>query len=187
MINEKLNWKLHQSKYVFKDRWFIARADRCEMPNGKIVEPYYVLEFPNWCNVVVITEHDEVLMVKQYRHAIQSTTIELPGGVIDAHETPEQAAIREVKEETGYSINTLKLLYKTAPNPATNNNYAFMFLATGAKKNHVQALDAYEDIEIDTYTKNEIITLLTEGKILHGVQIGALYAAMYALGWLKNN
>jgi 8-oxo-dGTP pyrophosphatase MutT (NUDIX family) len=113
-------WKLHSSKYVFKDKWFIARADYCEMPDGTIIEPYYVLEFPNWCIVVLITENEEVVMVKQYRHAIQTTTIELPGGVIDVNENPEAAAIREVLEETGYVINNLKLLYNPHKNFMTS-------------------------------------------------------------------
>lgn len=179
-----LTWKLHSSKYVFKDKWFIARADYCEMPDGTIVEPYYVLEFPNWCNVVLITENEEIVMVKQYRHAIQTTTIELPGGVIDANENPEDAAIREVLEETGYVINNLKLLYKTAPNPATNNNYAYFYLATGAKLLGDQNLDKFEDIETIHYSKDEILELLKEGKILHGVQVGALYAAFHHVKWL---
>ena len=180
-----LTWKLHSSKYVFKDKWFIARADYCEMPHGTIVEPYYVLEFPNWCNVVLITENEEIVMVKQYRHAIQTTTIELPGGVIDANENPESAAIREVLEETGYVIDDVCLLYKTAPNPATNNNYAYFYLATGAKLIGNQKLDEFEDIDTILYSKDEIIALLTEGKILHGVQVGALYAAFHQLGWLS--
>lgn len=179
-----LTWKLQSSKYVVKNEWFIARADNCEMPDGTIVEPYYVLEFPNWCNVVLITENEEIVMVKQYRHAIQTTTIELPGGVIDTNENPEVAAIREVLEETGYVIDKVNLLYKTAPNPATNNNYAFLYLATGAKQLVNQQLDKFEDIDIVVYPKDEIITLLKEGKILHGVQVGALYAAFFKLGWI---
>lgn len=143
-----LTWKTLSSKYIYKDRWFIARADSCVLPNGKIIEPYYVLEFPNWCNVVVVTNDDKILMVRQYRHAINKTTIELPGGVIDKDENPQDAAIREVLEETGYTISEIHLLYSTAPNPATNNNLAYFYLAKANKNLNYQNTDPFEDIDV---------------------------------------
>jgi len=179
-----LAWKTIQSNYVFKDRWFIARADSCIMPNGKIVEPYYVLEFPDWCNVVVITEDDKLVMVRQYRHAVGKTTIELPGGVIDKNETPEQAANREVLEETGYQISNLQCLYNTSPNPAINNNKAYLFLAEATKKVAAQNFDPFEDIDVVLINKNEVLNMIRNNEIIHGVQIGAIYAAFHTLGWL---
>lgn len=180
-----LTWKVLKSEYIFRDRWFIARADSCTMPDGRIVEPYYVLEFPNWCNVVVVTEDEKIVMVKQYRHAIAKTTIELPGGVIDANETPEAAAIREVQEETGYLVKDIQFLYKTAPNPATNNNEAFFFLARAGSQITAQHFDPFEDMDVVQYTKTEILQMITNSQIIHGVQIGAIYAAFLALGWLE--
>ncbi len=180
-----LNWKLLSSQYVFKDRWFIARADKCAMPDGKIVEPYYVLEFPNWCNIIVVTEDEKIVMVRQYRHAVQQTLIELPGGVIDEGETPEQAAIRETAEETGYVVDAVELLYQAAPNPATNNNMAFFFLARNAKPLAKQKFDAFEDMDVVLYTKAEIKQLLADNKIQHAVQVGALYEAFLKLGWIN--
>ncbi|MBC7589315.1 MAG: NUDIX hydrolase [Chitinophagaceae bacterium] len=179
-----LHWRIIESKYVFKDRWFIARADKCAMPDGKIIEPYYVLEFPNWCNVVVVTEDEKLVMVRQYRHAIQETIIELPGGVIDAGETPEQSAIREIAEETGYAVDSVELLYSADPNPATNDNHAWFFLARNAKPIAQQKFDDAEDMDVMLYSKEEAKRLLMENKIQHGMQVGALYAAMIKLGWL---
>jgi 8-oxo-dGTP pyrophosphatase MutT (NUDIX family) len=180
-----LNWKVLKSEYVYKDRWFIARADSCEMPDGRIVEPYYVLEFPNWCNVVVVTEDEKIVMVKQYRHAIGKVTIELPGGVIDENETAEEAAIREVLEETGYVVKEIQLLYKTSPNPATNNNDASFFLAKTSKHVESQNFDPFEDMDVQLYTKDEILAMIDNSQIVHGVQIGAIYAAFLKLGWLN--
>jgi 8-oxo-dGTP pyrophosphatase MutT (NUDIX family) len=180
-----LSWKVLKSEYIYKDRWFIARADKCAFPDGRIIEPYYVLEFPNWCNVVLVTEDEKIVMVQQYRHAIQQTTIELPGGVIDGNETAEVAAIREVKEETGYNITHIQLLYKTAPNPATNNNFAYFFLAKASKEIAQQHFDAFEDLEVLLFSKEEILNMIENSQIAHGVQIGAIYAAFKQLGWLK--
>jgi ADP-ribose pyrophosphatase len=180
-----LTWKTLSSEYVYKDRWFIARKDTCEMPDGKIVEPYYVLEFPNWCNVVLVTSDEKIVLVRQYRHAINATTFELPGGVIDKGETPEQAAIREVQEETGYQVTSLELLYTTAPNPATNNNTAYLYLATNAEPILTQKFDAFEDMDVHLFSKQEIKQMLAENKFMHGIQIGGLYAAFEKLGWMK--
>jgi 8-oxo-dGTP pyrophosphatase MutT (NUDIX family) len=180
-----LSWRLLLSEYVFKDRWFIARADTCEMPDGKIIHPYYVLEFPNWCNVVVVTQDEQLVFVRQYRHAIGQSILELPGGVIDKGETPEQAAIRETSEETGYLITNVQLLYSTAPNPATNNNTAYLFLATGAQLMTTQKFDEAEDMDVVLLSKQEAIQLLRSGEVKHAVQVGALYAAFEKLGWLS--
>jgi 8-oxo-dGTP pyrophosphatase MutT (NUDIX family) len=179
-----LDWKLLSSNYIFKDRWFIARADSCELPDGRIIEPYYVIELPNWCNIVAITGDEKVIMVRQYRHALGKTILELPGGVIDAGETPEHAALRELKEETGYAVDAVQYLYKASPNPATNNNMAYFFLATGATPGHALNLDAFEDIEVELFTREQVLQLLKDEKVEHGMQVGAIYAAFAKLGWL---
>ena len=179
-----LDWKVLSSTYVFKDRWFIARADSCQLPDGRVIEPYYVIELPNWCNIVAVTEDEKVVMVRQYRHALGKTILELPGGVIDAGETPEHSAMRELKEETGYSVESVQYLYKSSPNPATNNNMAYFYLATGAKPGHAVNFDAFEDIEVELFTRDEMLQLLKDEKIEHGMQVGAIYAAFAQLGWL---
>lgn len=180
-----LNWKIVSSAYVYKDRWFIARTDKCELPDGRIIEPYYVLEFPDWCGVVLVTEDEKIVLVRQYRHAIQEVTYEIPGGVIDKTETPEASALRETKEETGYEASAIEFLYKVATNPATNTNYAYFYLATGAKPVTAQQFDAFEDMDVLTFSKTEIFALLRENKLLHAAHIGALYAAFEKLGWMK--
>lgn len=179
-----LNWKLISSKYVYKDNWCVVRADKCELPDKKIVEPYYVFEFPNWANVVVVTEDEKILLVKQYRHALGAVTIELPGGIIEKNETPEQAVIRETREETGYEIKEIEFLYDVSPNPATNSNRAYFFLAKNAKPTTTTTFDFSEDLDILTLSKNEIKKLLIEHQMDHGVQLAALYAACIQLGWL---
>ena len=78
-----MNWKTLYSEYLFKDTWFTVRKDACEKPDGKIVSPYYVYEFPTWVSAVAFTEDIKVVMVRQYRHAIEETIIEIPGGCVD--------------------------------------------------------------------------------------------------------
>jgi hypothetical protein len=70
-------WKKITSKKVFEDRWFKARADACQFPDGRIIDPYYVVELPNWANAVVVTPNNEILLVKQYRYPVDAVTLEL--------------------------------------------------------------------------------------------------------------
>ena len=95
-----LKWKMLSSEYIFADRWFKARADRCEFPDGRIIEPYYVVELPDWCNMIVVTKEERIILVRQYRYPVDQTTYELPGGIIE-NEQPLEAAKREMEEETG--------------------------------------------------------------------------------------
>ena len=87
MNQRNLTWKTLSSTYIHKGPWATLRSDRCEMPDGRIVEDYYVLEYSNWVNAVAITDDNKILMVKQYRHAAEIVSTELPGGVIDGDET----------------------------------------------------------------------------------------------------
>jgi ADP-ribose pyrophosphatase len=179
-----LRWKKLSSKYVYDDRWFKARADSCEFPDGRIIEPYYVVELPDWCNTIVVTEDERIILVRQYRYPVDQTTFELPGGVIEKGEDPMAAAIREMEEETGYTSNDVEFLLKLAPNPAINNNTAYFYLAKNAVPTGAINFDALEDIDTLSFSKEEIWQLLSENKMQHGVQIGPLYAALVKLGWL---
>ena len=99
-----MKWQIENSKYLINDKWIKVRADKCVMPNKKIIEPYYVLEYPNWVNIVAVTENNEVILVKTYRHGIGKELIELPCGLIDnTDNSPLKAAKRELLEETGYT------------------------------------------------------------------------------------
>ena len=177
---------MRSSSYVYSDKWFRARADSCEFPDGRIIEPYYVVEVPDWTNVIVVTEEERVILVRQYRYPVDQVTLELPGGVIEKGEEPMAAAKREMQEETGYTSDNLELLMKLAPNPAINNNTAYFFLARNARPaTTILNPDVYEDIDVLSLSKEEMIALVRENKMQHGVQIGPVYEAFVRLGWLQ--
>lgn len=181
-----MDWKLLSSEYLYKDGWFTARHDRCEMPSGKIVDPYYVLEYPNWVNAVALTGSGDIILIRQYRHALGQTILEIPGGCMETGEEPAQSMRRELLEETGYAFDTLEPMGDISPNPSTNSNLTYMFLATGGRKVQDQHLDPHEEIEILTYSPRAVMKLLEENRIMQSLHATCIFYAAMKLGWLKS-
>ena len=178
-----MNWKTLSSKYLFTDNWLTLRVDKCERPDGKVIEPYYVYEFPDWVTAVALTKENKVLVVKQYRHALGEVCLEIPGGCVDETDPDLEFAIaRELKEETGYEFSSIKYLGKISANPSTNNNLLHMFLARGGKKTSAQQLDANEEMEIVELTIEDLKILIRENKIVQSMHISCILYALIEMG-----
>ena len=91
-------WKIKRSEYLVKRPWLTARRDVVELPDGREIPEYYVLEYPDWVNVIAIDKAGNFIMEKQYRHGMQRMSYELPCGVMEKGETPLEAAKRELLE-----------------------------------------------------------------------------------------
>jgi ADP-ribose pyrophosphatase len=181
-----MNWKILSSEYLFSDLWFKVRKDRCQTPEGKIVDPYYVYEFPTWVTAVAITEEGKIILERQYRHALEEVCIEIPGGCVDDTDASLEDAIRrELLEETGYTFSSFEYLGKVSANPSTNNNLMHMFLAKGGKKTASQELDHNEEIEINLVTVEELKQLIRENKIVQSMHVTCMLYALERLGELK--
>jgi ADP-ribose pyrophosphatase len=178
-----LRWKTLSSEYLFKEAWFTVRKDVCEKPDGKIVDPYYVFEFPEWATAFPITEEGKIIMVRQYRHALGDVCIELPGGCVDPEDpTHEDGIRRELLEETGYVFNEAHYLGKISANPSTNTNLMHMYVAMGGKKIKEQQLDHNEDIEVMELTMDEVLQLVEERAIVQAMHMSTIF---YALRYLE--
>jgi ADP-ribose pyrophosphatase len=181
-----LTWKILKSDYLFKDLWFTVRKDTCETPDGKIVSPYYVYEFPTWVTAVALTEDGKVVLERQYRHGIGETNYEIPGGCVDdTDKNNEEAIARELLEETGYAFTHYEYLGKTCANPSTNNNWMHMYLATGGKKVKEQELDHNEDIDIRLVSIEELKQLVRDNQIIQSMHVTTIMFALEKLGELK--
>src|SRR5688500_16686898 len=181
-----MNWKILSSEYLFNDLWFKVRKDKCVTPQGKIVDPYYVYEFPTWVTAVAITEDRKIVLERQCRHACGETCIEIPGGCVDDTDNGlEEAIKRELLEETGYSFSSYEYLGKISANPSTNSNLMHMFLAKGGRKVASQELEHNEEIEIDLVTIDELKQMLGENKIVQAMHDTCIMDAVEKMGELK--
>lgn len=179
-----LRWKKISSEYLFKDMWFTVRKDKCERQDGTIIDPYYVYEYPTWVTVFALTEDNKIVMERQYRHALEITAWELPGGCVDDTDPSyEFAAARELMEETGYGFSKFEYLGKTSANPSTNNNWMHMYLATGGRKVKEQELDHNEEIDVQLFTIDELKEVLRRQEIVQSMHITTIFYALAKLGW----
>ncbi|WP_420642854.1 NUDIX hydrolase [Candidatus Leptofilum sp.] len=180
----QLDWKVLNSEYLLRNEWIAVRADTCEMGNGRLIDPYYIMESSDYVNIVPVTAVGEIVFVRIYRHGVVQTLLETPGGLIDDGESPLAAARRELLEETGCDCAEMQLIGSGSPDPARMSCHAYYFLATGVVETAVPTWDAHEEMELLKLPIAEAKRLLFAGEIVDSVQQSALFFALHALGEL---
>ncbi|WP_461833484.1 NUDIX hydrolase [Desulfothermus sp.] len=166
-------WKLIESNKDSSYRVFDLRVDKAVSPRTNKPYEFYVLESGPWVNIIPLTSDNDVVFIKQYRHGIRDFTLEIPGGMVEPEDTPEGAAIRELKEETGYITDNVEFLGKVHPNPAILNNECYTYLARDVKNTYKQQLDEKEDIEVLLIPLKQVTDLIQKQKITHSLVICA--------------
>lgn len=177
-------WKTLRSEYLIRRPWMTARQDKVELPDGRINDHYYVLEYPDWVNTIAITKDGLYIVEQQWRHAEGCVSTEICAGVIEPGETPLEAARRELQEETGFGGGTWTELLTCSPNSSTMNNHCHSFLAEGVEQISGQHLDRNEDISVMFLERQELFRLLQEGQIHQAMMQAPLWKYFYSL---KNN
>lgn len=172
-------WNVSKSEIVESNRVFSIRKDTSLSPQNGNEHDFYVIETPDWINVVALTENDEIVLIEQYRHGTGDVTIEIPGGMIDPGETPIETAKRELLEETGYAGDNWVQIGEVLPNPAIQTNRCYTFLVKNCKKVSETNFDTTEHIITYTRPSKDIPELVSEGKIKHSLVVAAFY--WYAL------
>ena len=168
-------WKTLKSEYLIRRPWLTARRDAVQLPNGVINDEFYVLEYPDWVNIIAITPDGDFVFVRQYRYALDLDSIELCAGVIEPGETPEQGARRELLEETGYGGGTWQEIMNIGQNPSTCSNWTHCFLATGVEKLQDQNLDRTEDIDVLLLTRHQVLQMLQSGQLKQALMLAPLW------------
>jgi len=174
-------WKKLSSTTIVADRWLCATADRCELPNGAVIEPYYVLHEPDWVHAFAIDMNDRLVVVRQFRYAANVVCTELPGGVVDGGEEPLAAAKRELMEETGYTASAWSYVGSMFANPARQTNRIHTFIARELSPG-AQQLEATEQLECSLVPLHAMPEAIRVGEFSQALHIASYYRCMQYLG-----
>ena len=173
-------WTFLHSKIIYACRIFTLKKDGYRSPRSGKELDFYLIDSVDWVNVIPLTSDEKVILVKQFRFGTKDFSLEIPGGMLDEGDTPSQAAIRELMEETGYAGEEPILLGIVHPNPAIHTNRCHTYLIRNVTFSNLFQQDSTEDIEVQIVPLAEIPRLIRDGQITHALVIAAFY-------WYFNN
>ena len=181
-------WRTLSSRQVLDTPYLRIRSEKVELPDGTILDDYYIIENRGWVGIVPVTEDGRFLINRQYKHGIRMQVLEFPAGGIDPDEDdPLLTAHRELMEETGYSVaaTNIEPLAQVLVNPTGAVTRAWWFLARNVRKTGSQKVDPAEVIENQLVTPAELLALIHSGQFAVSSQVAAAYQAFDRLGFLR--
>jgi ADP-ribose pyrophosphatase len=159
------------TKVVYRTPWFELLAKTMDAGD----EPYYSLRLPDYAAMVALTDDGKVLCVRQYRPAVERHTLELPAGIVDPGETPEQSARRELIEETGYEAAGLQVLGPMFPDTGRLGNRIWACVATGLRR--IEDRQPEAGIEVVQMSVPELLRATAEGEFNHALHVAVILMA----------
>lgn len=176
-------WRRIGGRTLQRDRWIHLRADAWETAGGRVLDPWYMLEWQDWVHVVALTPDDRLVLVRQFRPGFGAAALELPGGIMEPEETdPVAAARREFREETGHDAAAFVPVASLSPEPAHATNRIHFVLATGAAPAGPQHLDPAEEIAVETLPVGTVLAGLGAGVLANATHVGGLLLALRQAG-----
>ncbi len=168
-------WKTLSEKLIAETSVFQIWKYRKQSKQSGVSGNFYTMQTTDWINVVAVTPESDMVLIRQFRHGIREFTLEIPGGLVDPGEDPAHAAVRELREETGYTGDEPVLLGTVTPNPAIQTNRCYTYLIQNARRTHDLDLEELEEIEVEFYPAEKVQELLQSGKIHHALVVAGLY------------
>jgi len=181
-------WKLLDTEYLVNAPWLKVAKEKCELPNGKIIDDFYTLWQPDWVLILARTVDKKWVMTEQYRHGTGKIALEFPAGIINKGETPEQAALRELQEECAYSINNEQLTMNNCSqdtsivylgcfpvNPDRHRGQYHVVFIDGIVRAGKTNFDSTEEIESSELNNEELLAKIEDGTLNHPLQIAGYY------------
>ncbi len=178
-------WEILDTESVCDTGLFtIERIRSRRLTDGREAS-FFRMNSRDWVNVVPVTDEGKVVLIRQFRQGIQDWTIEIPGGVLEPGEEPSEAALRELREETGYLVREVKYLTAVRPNPALQDNTCHLFVALGAWPGSEVDFDPDENIQTFEVSMEEAWQMARSGQISNVMAAAAIAFAMGEIGVLS--
>jgi ADP-ribose pyrophosphatase YjhB (NUDIX family) len=177
------SWKVLASHNAFDHRWYVVRRDTLQLPDGTIVDDYFISVRPDVVVVVAVDRSGQMIIVRQYKHGVREVTLEFPAGTSE-DEQPEIAALRELEEETGYIPERIEYLGRCFDDASKNTNAVHMFLALGCELRGQQKLERMEraaGLEVLLMSADKVAQALDDGSIAAMSSVAAGYRAIRRL------
>ena len=172
-------WRRIATKILADLRILKVQEVTAVSPKTEQAHNFFVLDTVDWVNVLPITDDDEVVFVRQYRHGSDALSLEIPGGMVDPGEMPDIAAARECLEESGFFAQGLTSLGVLNPNPAVFNNRLHTFVAKGVRPSAAIQNTATEQTEVVLVPVAELSEMLLDGRIDHALVAATLWRYLY--------
>ncbi len=137
-------------------------------------DDFFILEAPDWVNVLALTPRHELILVRQWRFGVSKLSWEPPGGVIDPGEDPLTAGQRELLEETGHAGHPAMPLGRAAPNPALQTNAVHFVLVENCVMHAPMSWDPHEELQIGVFPLSEVDQMVRRGEIFHSLALNAI-------------
>ena len=176
MSYRHLEWTEEEAGEAYRCRVFTVKDIKSTSPDGR-KGVFTVIHAPDWAIVVPLikdAEGERFVMVRQWRHGSKSVSLEFPGGVIEEGEKPEEAAARELYEETGWKARSVRQIGVMSPNPAIMANHVHFFAAEGLYKNGKQELDEDEYVDVEFVSESEVRENIGREPYVHALMASAL-------------
>lgn len=174
-------WQVLKSTLLIDRRpWIYLSEQDVVLPNGARIDGYITWEEREYALVVAVTENG-IPMVRQYKHGLQSFSLDLPGGYLNVNEDPLHGAKRELLEETGLAANTWFHLSSLVLDNNRGNTKAHLYFAGDAYRKSLPSLDETEELTIDYYAWTDLITMINQGRVTSLPTVAALYMGLHHL------